>query len=125
MVAQLRSEGAVSRVLAGRPEAALGQMARRALSSLWYSGRRGAFESGGFAGPGVFLVGREVAGSDRGAAALRECEPFDLCIIDEAHEVFANIYRRFENTGTIALIRTRRVSPIEFEVSCEAVRCCC
>ena len=26
-------------------------------------------------------------------------EPFDLCVIDEAHEVFANIYRRFDKHG--------------------------
>ena len=37
--------------------------------------------------------------ADRGAEVLRECEPFDLCIIDEAHEVFANIYRRFDKRG--------------------------
>jgi superfamily II DNA or RNA helicase len=47
----------------------------------------------------VFLVGREVAGSERGAEVLRDSEPFDLCVIDEAHEVFANIYRRFDKHG--------------------------
>jgi SNF2 family DNA or RNA helicase len=30
---------------------------------------------------------------------LRASEPFDLCVIDEAHEVFANIYRRFDKEG--------------------------
>src|SRR5262249_31528886 len=48
---------------------------------------------------GVFLAGREIACSERGSAVLRESEPFDLCVIDEAHEVFANIYRRFDKHG--------------------------
>ena len=59
----------------------------------------GRLDEGGFSGPEVFLVGREVAGSDRGAELLRNSEPFDLRIIDEAHEVFANIYRRFDKHG--------------------------
>jgi hypothetical protein len=58
-----------------------------------------ALEGGHHPGPGVFLMGRENAGSERGAAILENSEPFDLCVIDEAHEVFANIYRRFDRDG--------------------------
>lgn len=99
VVAQLRSEGAVSRVLLIVPKPLLGQWQDELYRLFGIEAVEGRFEPGGFLGTGVFLVGREVAGSDRGAAALRECEPFDLCIIDEAHEVFANIYRRFDKHG--------------------------
>jgi superfamily II DNA or RNA helicase len=99
VVAQLRSEGAVSRVLLVVPKPLLGQWQDELYRLFGMQAVEGRFEPGGFSGPGVFLVGREVAGSERGAAALRECEPFDLCIIDEAHEVFANIYRRFDKHG--------------------------
>jgi len=39
-----------------------------------------------FFGPGVYLVGREFAGSERGAIPLNAAPPFDLAVIDEAHE---------------------------------------
>ena len=48
---------------------------------------------------GVFLVGREYAGGARGFERLRNAPPFDLCLIDEAHEVFAAIHRRFDRYG--------------------------
>jgi ERCC4-related helicase len=99
VVAQLRSEGAASRVLLVVPKPLLGQWQDELYRLFDIQAVEGNFEAGGFSGPGVFLVGREVAGSDRGAESLRECEPFDLCIIDEAHEVFANIYRRFDKQG--------------------------
>jgi superfamily II DNA or RNA helicase len=99
VVAQLRSEGAMSRVLLVVPKPLLGQWQDELYRLFGIQAVEGRFEPGSFSGPGVFLVGREVAGSERGAAALRECEPFDLCIIDEAHEVFANIYRRFDKHG--------------------------
>jgi ERCC4-related helicase len=99
VVAQLRSEGAASRVLLVVPKPLLGQWQDELYRLFDIQAVEGRFEAGGFSGPGVFLVGREVAGSDRGAEVLRECEPFDLCIIDEAHEVFANIYRRFDKRG--------------------------
>jgi adenine-specific DNA-methyltransferase len=99
VVAQLRSEGVASRVLLVVPKPLLGQWQDELYRLFDIQAVEGNFEAGGFSGPGVFLVGREVAGSDRGAESLRECEPFDLCIIDEAHEVFANIYRRFDKQG--------------------------
>ena len=99
VLAQLRSEGAASRVLLVVPKPLLGQWQDELYRLFDIQAVEGRFEAGGFSGSGVFLVGREVAGSDRGAEVLRECEPFDLCIIDEAHEVFANIYRRFDKHG--------------------------
>src|ERR1035438_4664927 len=99
VVAQLRSEGAALRVLLVVPKPLLGQWQDELYRLFGIQAVEGRLEPGGFAGPGVFLVGREGAGSDRGAEFLRETEPFDLCIIDEAHEVFANIYRRFDKEG--------------------------
>jgi superfamily II DNA or RNA helicase len=99
VVAQLRSEGSASRVLLVVPKPLLGQWQDELYRLFGIQAFEGRLERGGFSGPGVFLVGREVAGSDRGAEVLRDSEPFDLCIIDEAHEVFANIYRRFDKHG--------------------------
>jgi len=99
VVAQLRSEGAALRVLLVVPKPLLGQWQDELYRLFGIQAVEGNFEPGGFSGPEVFLVGREVAGSERGSEFLREAEPFDLCIIDEAHEVFANIYRRFDKEG--------------------------
>lgn len=99
VLAQLRSEGSAERVLLIVPKPLLGQWQDELYRLFGIQAIEGRMESGGFSGPGVFLVGREVAGSDRGAELLRETDPFDLCIIDEAHEVFANIYRRFDKHG--------------------------
>ena len=51
------------------------------------------------AADGVFLAGREYAGGDAGFKRLSDAPPFDLCLIDEAHEVFAGIHRRFDRDG--------------------------
>jgi SNF2 family DNA or RNA helicase len=99
VVAQLRSEGAASRVLLVVPKPLLGQWQDELYRLFGMQAVEGRLEPGGFSGPEVFLVGREVAGSERGSEFLRETEPFNLCIIDEAHEVFANIYRRFDKEG--------------------------
>ncbi len=99
VVAQLRSEGAALRVLLVVPKPLLGQWQDELYRLFGIQAVEGNFEPGGFSGPEVFLVGREVAGSERGSEFLREADPFDLCIIDEAHEVFANIYRRFDKEG--------------------------
>lgn len=99
VIAQLRAEGAASRVLLVVPKPLLGQWQDELYRLFGIQAVEGRVEPGGFNGPGVFLVGRELAGSERGAAILRESEPFELCVIDEAHEVFANIYRRFDKDG--------------------------
>ncbi len=98
-IAQLRAEGAAARVLLVVPKPLLGQWQDELYKLFGILATEGVLEPGGFAGPGVFLAGREMAGSERGAAILRESEPFDLCVIDEAHEIFANIYRRFDKHG--------------------------
>ena len=46
-----------------------------------------------FIAPGVYLVGREFAGNEGGAESLGAAPPFDLVIIDEAHEIFAGSAR--------------------------------
>src|SRR5579871_1270351 len=99
IIAQLRAEGAASRVLLVVPKPLLGQWQEELYRLFGIQAAEGRLESGGFSGNGVFLVGRETAGSERGSAILRDCEPFDLCVIDEAHEVFANIYRRYDKHG--------------------------
>jgi len=99
VIAQLRAEGAAARVLLVMPKPLLGQWQDELYRLFGIQAAEGLLEPGGFSGPGVFLAGREMAGSERGAAILRDTEPFDLCVIDEAHEVFANIYRRFDKHG--------------------------
>jgi superfamily II DNA or RNA helicase len=52
-----------------------------------------------FFAPGVYLVGREFAGSERGATPLGTAPPFDLAVIDEAHEIFAGLHKRYGRDG--------------------------
>jgi uncharacterized membrane-anchored protein YhcB (DUF1043 family) len=99
VMAQLRAEGAASRILLIVPKPLLGQWQDELYRLFGIHAVEGRMERGGFSGAGVFLVGREIAGSERGAVILRDSELFDLCVIDEAHEVFANIYRRFDKDG--------------------------
>jgi helicase-like protein/SNF2 domain-containing protein len=99
VLAQLRAEGA-SRVLLVAPKALLGQW-RDELFTLFgiTVSESTSAEAHPFEGPGVFLVGRDLLGSERGLEQLLSSGPFDLCIVDEAHEVFAGIYRRFDRSG--------------------------
>ena len=99
VLAQLRAEGAASRVLLVVPKPLVGQWQDELYRLFSIQAVEGRMEPGAFSAPGVYLVGREAAGSERGAAILRDSEPFDLCVIDEAHEVFANIYRRYDKDG--------------------------
>jgi hypothetical protein len=98
VVAQLLAEGA-RRVLLIAPKALLGQWRSELFTLFGLEAVEGTTRPGGFDGDGVFLIGREAAGSENGHAALSSSEPFDLCIIDEAHEVFAGIYKRFDKFG--------------------------
>lgn len=98
VIAQLLTEGA-SRVLLVAPKALLGQWRQELFTLFDIEAREGSFNDGGLAGPGVFLLGREQAGSERGSEALLAAGSFDLCVIDEAHEVFAAIYKRFDRFG--------------------------
>jgi superfamily II DNA or RNA helicase len=44
---------------------------------------------------GVCIVGREAASTARTRQWLESIGPWDLIVVDEAHEMFANIYTRF------------------------------
>lgn len=50
-------------------------------------------------GRGIHIVGREFASSTKGRAWLERKAPWDLVVIDEAHEMFATIYNRFKKTN--------------------------
>ena len=62
--------------------------------------REGRLDPEAFAGSGVFLVHRELAGGSKGASVLKSVDPFDLVVVDEAHEVFAGLYKRYDKEGT-------------------------
>jgi Helicase conserved C-terminal domain/SNF2-related domain len=98
VIAQLLAEGA-RRVLLIAPKPLLGQWGQELFQLFDIQAREGQPRPGGFDGEGVFLVGREAAGSEHGRDALLAAEPFDLCVIDEAHEIFAGIYKRFDSAG--------------------------
>ncbi len=95
VIAQLRAEG-TRRFLLVTPKSLLGQW-QHELFTLF--GIRTDDADAGFQAPGVYLVSRDFAGSARGSAALRQAPAFDLCVIDEAHEVFASVYKRFDRHG--------------------------
>jgi superfamily II DNA or RNA helicase len=99
VIAQMRAEGAARRVLLVVPKPLLGQWQDELYRLFGIQAKEAALEPAAFSDQGVFLIGREMAGSERGSAILRETEPFDLCVIDEAHEVFSNIYRRYDKYG--------------------------
>ncbi len=81
------------------PKSLVGQWRDELLTLFDLDAREGQAKPGGFDGPGVFLINREAAGSEKGRDALLASEPFDLCVIDEAHEIFAGIYKRFAASG--------------------------
>ena len=97
VIGQLLAEGK-SRVLLITPKALLGQWRQELFTLFGIDAREWADADP--AEPGVFLVTRDFAGSPRGASALAAAPPFDLCVIDEAHEVFAGIYERFDRYGS-------------------------
>ena len=98
VIAQMLAEGA-KRVLLVAPKPLLGQWRQELYSLFCLDVREGRPEPGGFDGHGVFVAGRETVGSERGRDALVGSAPFDLCVIDEAHEMFAGIYKRFDQDG--------------------------
>lgn len=97
VIAQLRAEGA-ARILLITPKPLVGQWTHELLTLFGIEAREGTDD---LEGAGVFIVGREWAGSEHGAARLQAAAPFSLCVIDEAHEVFAGIYRRFDRHGRL------------------------
>ncbi len=104
VIVQLMAEGA-RRVLIIVPKTLQGQW-QQELYTLFgidvrhVSRKHGSLETEeALVGGGVFLVGREWAGGEKGSAALQGAEPFDLCVIDEAHEIFAGLYKRYDRFG--------------------------
>ena len=100
VIAQLLAEGA-RRVLVVTPKALLGQWRQELFTLFALEAREVTRDQLAFAGEGVFLATRDLVGSELGAAALGDSDRFDLCVIDEAHEVFAGIYRRFSGSGDV------------------------
>ncbi len=98
VIAQLLAEGA-RRILLLAPKPLLGQWRQELFQLFAIQTKEGEAKAGGLAGEGVFLIGREAAGSEKGREALLSSEPFDLYVIDEAHELFAGLYRRFDKLG--------------------------
>jgi hypothetical protein len=96
VIAQMRAEGA-QRILLIVPKSLIGQWQNELLSLFGIQARE---DGTNFIVPGVYLVGREFAGSERGAAALGAVARFDLVVIDEAHEIFAGLHKRFGPDGS-------------------------
>ncbi|HLJ87777.1 MAG TPA: SNF2-related protein [Candidatus Angelobacter sp.] len=95
VIAQSRAEG-FQRVLLIVPKSLIGQW-QNELANLFSIQAQDDPRS--FIAPGVYLVGREFAGSERGAATLGATPPFDLVVIDEAHEIFAGLHKRYDRDG--------------------------
>src|SRR6516165_8239449 len=95
VIAQSRAEGA-QRILLIVPKSLIGQW-QNELANLF--GIQAQDEQRSFVAPGVYLVGREFAGGERGAASLGAAPPFDLVVIDEAHEIFAGLHKRYDRDG--------------------------
>jgi adenine-specific DNA-methyltransferase len=98
VMSQLLAEG-MHRILLIVPKALVGQWATELYTLFGIEAREGRKDPESFAGEGVFLVHREFAGGPKGSSLLRAADPFDLVVIDEAHEVFANIHKRFDKDG--------------------------
>ena len=97
VIAQLLAEGA-TRILIVVPRPLLGQWQAELVDLFDIEAAEAADPSVDAEGEGVFLAGREYAGGEAGATRLAAA-PWDLCLIDEAHEVFAGIHRRYDRTG--------------------------
>src|SRR5438552_11154785 len=89
VIAQRRAEGA-ARVLLIVPKSLIGQW-QNELANLFAIQAQDNHTH--FAAPGVYLVGREYAGSERGAAVLGSARPFDLVGIAAADEVVAGVQK--------------------------------
>src|SRR6266852_5281615 len=95
VIAQSRAEGA-ERVLLIVPKSLIGQWQDELLNLFGILARE---DQTNFFAPGVYLVGREFAGSERGAELLGAVLPFALVVIDEAHEIFAGLHKRYGRDG--------------------------
>jgi hypothetical protein len=95
VIAQSRAEGA-QRILLIVPKSLIGQWQGELLNLFGIQARENGTN---FLAPGVYLVGREFAGSERGATPLGAAPPFNLAVIDEAHEIFAGLHKRYGRDG--------------------------
>jgi SNF2-related domain len=95
VIAQRRAEGA-QRILLIVPKSLIGQWQNELLNLFGIQARE---DERSFLAPGVYLVGREFAGSERGATIFGAAPPFDLAVIDEAHEIFAGLHKRYGRDG--------------------------
>lgn len=95
VIAQSRAEGA-QRILLIVPKSLIGQWQNELLNLFGIQARE---NEGNLLAPGVYLVGREFAGSERGATQLGAVPQFDLAVIDEAHEIFAGLHKRYMRDG--------------------------
>lgn len=100
VIAQLLAEGA-RRVLVVTPKALLGQWKQELFALFAIDAHEVTRGEHAFRGDNVFLATRDLVGSEAGVALLQAAERFDLCVIDEAHEVFAGIYKRFDARGSL------------------------
>lgn len=96
VIAQSRAEGA-QRILLIVPKSLIGQWQNELLNLFGIEARE---NEANFFAAGVYLVGREFAGSERGATPLGATPQFDLAVIDEAHEIFAGLHKRYGRDGT-------------------------
>src|ERR1700722_8366242 len=83
VIAQRRAEGA-RRILLIVPKSLIGQWQSELLNLF---GIQAVENEAGFSAPAVYLVGREFAGSERGAIQLGAGPPFDFARVEEAHEL--------------------------------------
>ncbi len=98
VMAQLLAEG-YSRILIVLPSPLLGQWQDELFTLFDIEAKEAADDRVDIESPGVYLAGREYAGGPRGYEKLSAGPPFDLVLIDEAHEVFAGIHRRYDALG--------------------------
>jgi hypothetical protein len=98
VMAQLLAEHA-TRVLLVVPKSLVGQWQTELLDLFGIAAHEVRRDPASLVGRGVFIAHRELAGGIRGAPLLTSCEPFDLIVIDEAHEIFAGIHKRYGRDG--------------------------
>lgn len=48
--------------------------------------------------PGIYIVGREFASTEKRACYLRDNGPWDLIVVDESHEMLGGLHQRFRKT---------------------------
>ncbi|MFO0635089.1 MAG: SNF2-related protein [Nannocystaceae bacterium] len=100
VIAQRRAEGS-GRILLVTPKPLVGQWRHELYALFGIEAREVTGSDARFDDPAVYLVGREWAGGEVGSELLRAAARFDLVVIDEAHEIFAGIYKRFDRHGQV------------------------